>query len=358
MEDTPNTSVDIATGSSTSGSRTIVRRGGKAEPARRRLHWPYLLLSLIIGALLWFGVDLKRMEDLSLDVEVEYQQDLPAEWQFMEPPVCSVRVTLRGTRQDVSAIRKEELAIHPEFPPGSLDGDEYNGTLTLLPTQVRGLPTGVEVASIAPEVIRVVLSKTITRYLTVEAGEIVGTPQAGYTVGKVHQIDPPAMPITATREFLSKITSTDVIRTREFNVDGGRGLVGGMVSLEPIEKDGEIVDVPGFVYMTVELDELPAERDFEDPFEVRMLIDSPFDRYADLNISPPSVRVSVSGPKSVIDSLASNDIVIYADIRERVPAAPGEYNLKCRAIAPNRIRVTRIEPDTVKWITHGLAAPD
>ncbi len=345
------------------GSRTLRRVGVppvSRQPQKKRLNWPYALLSLLIGSLLWFGVDLKRMEDLTLDVEVEFQRQLPADWRFSVPPVRTARVTIRGTRQEISAIRKEELMLEPEFPPGALDGDVYDGMLTLLPTQVRGLPAGIEVQSINPQVTPIRLSKTITRYLTVAAGAITGAPQEGFTVGKVQQIDPPAMPVSATREFLAKIGPSDVIKTREFSVDGGRGLVGGMVGLEPLEKDGQRVEVPGMVYMAVELDEIPAEREFSEPFEVRALIDSPFDRYAGLNISPPSVKVSVSGPKSVVDKLSAGEITIYADLRDRVPAAPGEFNLKCRAITPARVRVTRIEPDTVKWLTRengGPAAP-
>ena len=364
MDETPNTKVAINSLASTgigTTSRIIRRSPPSQEPRKKRLNWPYVMLSLLIGTLLWFGVDLKRMEDMSMEVEIEYQRQLPADWQFASPPLRTARITVRGTRQEISGIRKEELMLEPEFPPGALDGDVYDGMLTLLPAQVRGLPPGIEVQSVSPPTTPIHLSKTITRYLTVEAGEITGAPQEGYAFNKVHQIDPPAMPVTASREFLAKIGPGDVIRTREFSVEDGKGLVGGMVALQPLEKDGEIVDVPGFVYMTVELDEIPVEREFEERFEVRALIDSPFDRYANLNISPPSVKVAVAGPKSVIDKLGAGEIVIYADIRDRVPAAPGEFNLKCKAITPSRVRVIRIEPDTVKWITResgASASPD
>ncbi len=343
------------------GSRTIRRVTPPLPPKQpqKRVNWPYAVLSLLVGTLLWFGVDLKRMEDLTLDVEVEFQRQLPADWKFTTPPIRTARVTIRGTRQEISAIRKEELMVEPEFPPGALDGDVYDGMLTIQNSQVRGLPAGIEVQAINPQVTPIRLSKIVTRYMTVMAGSITGVPQEGYTVGKVQQIDPPAMPISASKEFLSKIGTNDAIRTKEFSVEGGRGLVGGMVGLEPFEKDGQRIEVPGMVYMAVELDEVPAEREFAEPFEVRALIDSPFDRYANLNISPPSVKVTVAGPKSIVDKLGAGEITIYADIRDRVPAAPGEYNLKCRAITPARVRVTRIEPDTVKWLTreNGASAP-
>lgn len=353
MDDTPNTKTKITT------SSRVVRRPPPPQSGQKKgLNWPYALLSLIIGTLLWFGVDLKRMEDMIIDVEVQYQRQLPADWKFVTPPTPTVKVTVRGARQEISGIRKDGLMLEPEFPPGALDGDLYDGMLTFLPTQVRGLPPGIEVTAVTPQITPIHLTKTITRYLTVEAGPVVGTPQEGYVVGRVLPLEPASMPVTASREFLSKLGSTDVIHTREFNVDGAKSRVGGWVALQPLEKDGEVVEVPGTVYMTVEVEETPVEREFPDPFEVRALIDSPFDRYSGLNISPPSVKVVVTGPKSVIDKLSPGEIIIYADIRDRVPAAAGEYNIKCRAITPSRVRVTRIEPDTVKWLTREAQTPE
>ena len=333
-------------------SRTMRRMAPSSpiRPRQRGVNWLYVQLSLLIGCLLWFGVDLKRMEDLTLDVEVELRRHLPADWQLSTAQIRAARVTIRGPRQEVLAIRKEDLLLEPVFPSGALDGDVYDGMLTLLPSQVRGLPVGVEVRSVNPQVAPIRLSKVVTRYLAVAAGDITGVPQEGYAVGNVLQIDPPAMPIIVTREFLAKIGTSDVLRTKEFSVEGGRGLVGGMVGLEPFEKDGQLIEVAGMVYMAVELDEIPVEREFSELFEVRALLNSPFERYTGLNISPPSVKITVAGPKLVVDNLMPGEIFVYADLRDRIPAAPGEFHMKCQAITPPRVQVARIEPDTVKWL--------
>jgi hypothetical protein len=354
MEEKPGKDT-IATATPTGGSRVIRRNPPGGGTGKKRLNWPYLVLSLFIGTLLWFGVDLKRMKEVTLDVEVAYDSHLPADWKFVSPPQRAVRVVLRGPNQEVSNLRREEITLEPEYPKAALDGDAYDGGLTLLPAHVQNLPAGIDVLSVNPPIIPIRLSKIITRYLTVEAGEIEGTPQDGYAFGRVHSIDPPAMSISASREFLSKITSTDVIHTLPFNVDGGKGLVGGMIGLKPFEKDGEVVNVSGHVYMTVELDEVPAEKEIDQPFEVRALVDSPFDRYGKLNLSPPSVKVTVAGPKMILDKLNPAEIIIYADMRDRIPAATGEFNIKCKAVTPSRVRVVRIEPDTVKWLVRDEA---
>lgn len=334
----------------------IARKGGARQ---KRFNWHYALLSLVIGCLLWFGIDMKRMEDKELDVEIEFQRQLPADWKFVDKPATSAKIKIRGPRQDIGNLKSDELSVVPEFPlpTGELTNDFYDIAVPLGADNVRGLPPGVEVLSVSPETLNARIAKTMTKYLTVTPGEIIGTPQEGYVVGKVTQIDPPAMPVSGFGNFLAKLTPSDVLKTLPFSVEGGSGRVGGMVGLEPFEKDGETVKVPGMVYMTVELEEVPAQREFEQPFEVRALIESPFDRYSDLNVSPPSVKVTVAGPKTVIDKLREGDVVIYVDIRDRVPAAPGVFNLKCKAIVPPRVRVTRIEPDTVKWVTHAATPP-
>ncbi|MCC8180970.1 MAG: hypothetical protein LIP23_08690 [Planctomycetes bacterium] len=327
----------------------IMRAPRRAGQKKKRLNWPYAMFSILIGALLWLGIDLKRMEEREMDIEIELQRQLPPDWSFTTPPERNAKIKIRGPRQEVSGIAKGELRLLPAFQLGDLDADQYDVSVPLMTSDVRGLPPGVEAISISPETINVRIAKTMTKYLTVVPGQIIGTPQDGYVVGNTYQIDPPAMPVTGFSSFLSKLSNADVLRTLPFSVEGGAGRVGGMVGLEPFTKDGEVVRVPGMVYMTVELEEVPAERTFEQPFEVRALIESPFDRYADLNVSPPSVKITVAGPKSVVDKLRDGDI------RDRVPAATGEFNLKIKTIAPARVNVTRIEPDTVKWITreHG-----
>ncbi len=332
-------------------SSRVVRRAPVAVGGKKKgVNYWLMFLSLAIGCLLWFGVDLYRMREKTFEVDIDYESQMPADWKFLTPPQRTVQLKLRGPNQVIENLGGGQIGIECEYPKNALEGDSYEGGINLLPSFLRNLPAGVEVLSFQPNVIKVRLSKLITRYIPVAAGEITGTPQDGYAIGKVHQIDPPGMAISASREFLSKITPTDVIRTKPFNVDNGKGLVGGMIGLEPFEKDGEKVNVAGMVYMTVELDEIPAERRFETPFEVRALIDAPFDRFNRLSITPPSVIVTASGPKTIVDKLGAGEITIYADMKDRIPAAPGEFNIKLRAITPQRVRVTRIEPDTVKWI--------
>ncbi|MDR1519781.1 MAG: hypothetical protein LBU23_06505 [Planctomycetota bacterium] len=334
-----------------------------APPPRRLLGRKfdpkYALLSLGIGTLLWFGVDTKRQENRSIDIPIEFK--LPDEWKFTDESQRprTARITVRGSRQAIDAIhRRDELRLEPVFPEGALTGNVYNNMLALQSSQVRGLPAGLEVQDMTPEVIPVSLNRITTKQITVKEGDMAGTPQDGYRMGRVLRIDPPSVKVSAPHDFLSRLGASDVVRTKPLDITGRKGAFGLSVGLEPLEKDGAKVKAPGEVYVTLELEEIPTEREFSQPFEVRALIDSALDRRDAMKISPPSVKVTVAGPQSVIDKLSGGEITIYADMRERVPVADGEFTVKCRSLAPSWVRVIRIEPDTVKWLTREAAVPD
>ncbi|MDR1612617.1 MAG: hypothetical protein LBT97_07510 [Planctomycetota bacterium] len=339
-------------------SHTQVIRKFKRTSVPRDRRRAYLGISLLAGILMWAGIDLRRMEDAVIDVEIEFQRQLPADWTFVAPLENAAKVTVRGSRRQLTAIQEVNLMIQPELSAEALSGDMYKGKVALLPSQVSGLPPGVEIRGISPAAIDVNLARVTTRYIGVEAGDITGEPAPGYVVGAVRRPDPPATAVTGPKQILDKITPADVVRTKAFDVQDGKGVVGGMVGLEPFVKDGETMLPMGQVYLSVELVEIPAVREFEQQLDVKAMIDSPFDRYAGLILSPPAVRVAISGPQSLVDKVNPGEIIVYADIRDRVPAAPGEFNIKCRTIAPPRIQVTKIEPDTVKWIAREAPLPE
>lgn len=327
-----------------------VSRKGSGGSLLNRLDVLTMLVALVLGTMVWFVVDMKRMEEVTIPVDLELERNLPADWKLMNKLASSVQVVMRGSRQALNELNKDNLRIDLNLPEGALVGDVYDGTLTLLPEQVRGKPASVEIKAINPTVIPVSLAKLMTKYVTVEPGEITGTPAQGYTVGQVHQPDPPAMPVVAPKSFLDRIGPGDTIRTKPISIEGGQGMQGAVVELLPFEKDDITVPVPGRVYVAVELPEIPAKRELEEALEVRALVSAPFDMFTDLRLTPQSVKVTVSGPQAVVDKLTANDVTVYVDLRDRVSAAAGEFNVKCKALAPPRVHVTRIEPDTVKWI--------
>ena len=347
-------------------SATLIRRQARpvAAPGWQQSRWPYVLFSLLLGSLLWIGIDTKRMQDTELVVDLGMQHIVPADWKNTVLSDSRIVVSVRGAKQLTSTIREDAISVEPNIPPEAFNGDVFEAKLGISPSQVRGLPPGVQAFAVKPEIISVRFDKMVTRYLPVEPGEITGTPASGYVIGRVSKPEPPDLPITGLKSVLDNLAPGDVIRTESLSVEGQRGTVKEWIKPMPFVKNGKTIDVDGIVSLTVELTEAPIEKTLELPLDVKALIDAPFNRYDNLAFSPPSVSVTVSGPKSAVDNLNPGEIVIFADIRERLPAAPGEYYMKCRYLAPPRVQIVKIEPDTVKWTTHenaptvAEAAPD
>lgn len=343
-------------------SQTIVRRvPGRAGSGKKASRLPYILLSLLLGAILWAGIDMKRMQDTDFVVDLALQQIMPADWKCTILSDDKIVVSARGAKQATVTIREDSLMVEPRFPVGAFDGDVFEGKLGIAPNQVRGLPPGVQAYAVRPDVISVRFDKVVTRYIAVETGDVTGTPADGFTVSRVARTEPSDLKVTAPKTLLDNLTPEDVIHTEPISIQGKKGVVKEWVKALPLVKNGQSIEVEGTVGVTIELTEEPMVKTLEQPIDVKALIDSPFERYGDLNLSPPVVSVTVSGSKQAVENLTPGEIVVYADIRERLPAAPGEYNMKCRFIAPARIQVVKIEPDTVKWITReaaGTAAED
>lgn len=336
-------------------SNTIVRRQLRPLSGKKAARWPSIIISLILGTILWFGIDTKRMQEASLEVDLAVEQVIPAGWRITTLSANKINVTIRGARQANAAILQDAIMVQPTIPREAFDGDVFEGTLGLTPSQVRGLPPGIQVLDVNPSTITVRFDKVVTRYLPVEPGEITGQPAAGFVVGRVGKPEPQDMPITGPKTLLDNISHGDVIKTTNINVEGLKGPVTDWVKPLPFEKNGVTIPLDGTISVTVDLVEAPVVKTLEQPIDVKALIDSPFDRYNNITLSPPVVKVTVSGSQNTVDNLNPGEIVVYADIRDRLPAAPGEYTMRCRTLAPDKIKIVKVEPDSVKWVLHDNA---
>ncbi len=331
-------------------SNTKVRRQIRPLSGKKSARWPTIVISLVLGTVLWFAIDTKRMQEAQLEVDLAVEQVIPAGWSITTLSANKINVQIRGARQANAAIVQDAIMVQPTIPREAFDGDVFEGTLGLTPSQVRGLPPGIQVLDVNPSTITVRFDKVVTRYLPVEPGEIVGQPAAGFIVGKIGKPEPQDMPITGPKTLLDNISHGDVIKTTGINVEGQKGTLTDWVKPLPFEKNGVTIPVDGTISVTVDLVEAPVVKTLDQPIDVKALIDSPFDRYNNLTLSPPSVKVTISGSQNIVDNLNPGEIVVYADIRDRLPAAPGEYTMRCRTLAPDKIKIVKVEPDSVKWV--------
>jgi len=325
-----------------------LRRSGGLD----RWRGPYpLLFSLVLGAMIWGYVDSRRMVVEEFDVALEIE--IPQGWQFVEPPADTVRVRARGPRQVMRSVRRDRLYLLEKIEIPESGVDAFSPDIVLEPEDVDGLSGEITVLSLDPYELHLHLARLKRRWVAVEP-VVTGKPEAGYTVGVI-QAEPRTVPVMAPQYVIDRLTDSDVIRTRPVDISGKRAAVSDRVELEPLVKDEVEIKVPGTVYVLVELPEVPAERTFVEAIPVRVLLSWPLEKMENLTLSPPAVKVTVMGPELVVTRLSAADITVYVDVRQMVPKGQGIFTGKCQSLAPEKVRVVRIDPEVVEYRTAGAA---
>ncbi len=337
---------------SASGKSAPASGGVRRLSGFRRWRGPYpILLSLLLGVLIWGYVDSRRM--VVEEFEVPLQIQIPVGWEMQQAPAEVVKVQARGSRQVMRTIRSGRERRYSglyilqsiEVPPAS--ADTYTARFVLEGSQVQGLPGEVVVLGLQPAEFELHLARLVKRWVPVEP-TIVGKPDMGYTVGLV-QTDPKGVEVIEPKHLIDKLTPSDVLKTAPVDISGKRYGASDRVGLQPLMKSGEIIRAPGTVYVSVELVEIPSERTLEEKVAVRILMGWPPRPMQGVKLQPPSVQVTVAGPELIVTKLSASDVTVYVDVKAMVPKDDEVYTIKCRSLVPEGVEVVKIEPDTVEW---------
>lgn len=320
-----------------------------------RQHAYNVLISVTLGVMIWAYVDSRRMVTHGFDVELRVR--IPAEWQLEKPlPPERIEVQVRGPRLVVSAIQEGRLSLAENILAPGDNADSFNRPVTLLPEKVTGLPEGVDIVDISPKQVDVRLARLITKSVPVEV-TVAGVPAQGYSVGR-KEAEPSVVELRAPKRIIDLISPTDTVKTEPVDVTGKMYVETRYVRLQPLERDGEQVKAQGTVYARVLLPEIPSSRDLEEKIPVRVLADWPPTGLETMRLTPAAVAVRVTGPELALSKLTAKDIVVYVDMRDKIPTDnPGVFMLKCVALAPEKVTVAEIKPPRVAWSQPGAEPP-
>jgi len=157
------------------------------------------------------------------------------------------------------------------------------------------LPSSVELVRVVPPAVHFILDQRVTASLPVKP-VFVGQPVAGRQV-LGWKVDPPAVKVSGPSALLAKLKG---VPTQPVSVEGRSQDF--QVPVVPVPSDPEVtVAEPGPMTLTVFLGEKREERTVG-PVYVRVAGTG-----AVLEADPPSVKVVVEGPQSLVASLAPGD---------------------------------------------------
>lgn len=243
---------------------------------------------------------------------------------------AKVRLTLRGSRSLLNAIRSDDLA------PVQVDLREPGSVVYYFEPERFELPSGIEISEIAPESVTLSWADRATRTIAVRA-RVSGTVDPGLMlVG-----DPVVRPATITvRGAAPDIAVIDLLRTEPIDVTGlPAGRHERRVEVELPSGHLEVVD-DSVVSVAVEIAPEIAERAIP-----RQEISVTGGTLRELR--PNRVRITLRGAPTVLDALDAPSIVPYVDASTIDPLAGTQPILvRVRGI-PEGVELIGVEPEEV-----------
>ncbi len=277
-------------------------------------------LALIIALGLWAAGH--RDTERAIEVPVEFR-NIPSDLMVMDNRVDYVVLRLMGPRTLVSTLDADELKLSLDLngaKPGSLSyplaADYFN------------IPRGVSVARITPPVIHLRLEPVVRRTLPVSV-RISGKPAEGYRVAQT-SVQPENVSVEGPAEDVRRLAA---IETLPVDIEQSRSGTKRRIRLSTEGKPLSIV--PDQVEVSIAIEEEQISRDF-DRVEVRARVFKGI-----YNVTPSTVFLRLSGPKSVIEKLKLPSDRVYLDLKGM---AIGDHSVALVLNLPEEVKVLEQRP--------------
>ena len=297
--------------------------------------------ALLLALLIWWSIRtqfLQARKSVEVKIAVETQS---GEIPLGAPTPEKVTVFLQGNKSMLDNISGNSLKIR--LGTDMATRKEKTCVWDLRPSNVE-MPyaLGVHVSGIEPDTVSLLLDKTASKKLRVEAVLDESRLPKGYKVGKV-TVDPEEITVSAPSTKLEKIKTIRTLPvplaniTHSFDCD----------QEFDTESYSNLVFEQKNVLVQVEILRAEKTRSFH-TLPVRILI-PPSSKKQTLSceiVSAPTVDIQVSGAENVIDLLRKEDIFIFANISDFTK--PGLYRIDLRcAIDKNGITSSTINPPKI-----------
>lgn len=279
------------------------------------------------------------LKERQLPVKVEYANKVAPGYSSFEPIITPSIIVVRGASQVLDKIETARVTVDLN---NATDNLELALPIQLLDTEGKIVP--LDKLQVSPDKVQVfvpVVRDMPTKTVIIKP-VLVGTPQDGYVVART-VVEPDTMKISGSTEKLDQL---DHILTRPIDITGINMNRTYQTGLDAPE--GVSVLYHSMVKVTVQLDETPVTRKFED---VTLILENqPSGVQANLN--PGKVNVTVKGPRAVIENLLMADIRAVIDLKGIDLETVQEEGItkEVRVILPStgNIQLMEVEPSTVE----------
>ncbi len=183
----------------------------RAKPDFSRLtrHWLLKLLSLVIGASLWYFVVGEDQVEMAVTVPIEVH-NLPADLVIANQYKKDIEVTVRGPRRLIQEMRQQHISRPVDLGkarPGSMVIQNDSNSIRF--------PQGIAVQRLQPANITLLVDQLVEKEFPITA-VTRGKPAAGYLFEEV-VLNPAKIAVTGPQAYLARETA---LKTHQINLDG------------------------------------------------------------------------------------------------------------------------------------------
>jgi YbbR domain-containing protein len=291
------------------------------------------ILALLITSVLWLSVA-SRLSQVTLNpVPIEFA-NLSNDLTLSKYDTLSVKIFLRGPKDVIDALRSSDLAVVAD-----LQGVEPGVRVIPLRIDEKKLPSSIDAQSVEvePRNIRVTIERVVEVELPVKP-RIEGEVPPGYEIYHV-AISPERIKVSAPASHIKDVTN---VTTESINVAGKTETFTQQVAIDTGSGNVNTIEDSQKVRLTVVIGEARKERQIEKIAVTFLNVPQGIQPTAKL------VKVNVSGPPSVLDTLTAADLEVTADFAAlREPT--GEVKLSVRFLTfADRLTLRSVEPATVR----------
>lgn len=292
--------------------------------------WSLKLFSLGVAILLFLFVGSESATPADVDFRVEYRT--ADDIMITNDPPTILHTTLHGPWAAFHSF--DPTSLEPVFIDLSQAGP---GTVRhVIDMNAIKAPAGMRVVSIRPAELEVALDRRVERLVPVHP-DIPDLPAFGYEILDVRIVPARARVIGP----VSKMQTIDFISTRSIDVSSREDDLSLEVDLRPPPPPLRLVDK--HVTVSVEIGEEFVQRTFQ---TVPVMLDN---APRGSLVTPPTVPITVKGPRRIVDKLEQEAIEAYVDVNTdvRVGQTQVEKLVQLRHDLPDRTQIVAPVPKVV-----------
>lgn len=285
------------------------------------------VFSLVFAVVLWAVVIGEKHGQMQLTVPLELV-NIPEKAVVVSDVPSSLNVLVQGPRTLLRTLSTRDIRRTVDLRGVGVGWT----TIRILPDSLT-VPRGVEVIRVTPATLDLKLEPLREVVLPV-VPQLIGEVARGYRVDSV-VVDPPKVSLKGGE---SEVVVLSGVRTRPLNVAQASSDVEDRVGLE-LEGLHLVSVSPAKVTLKVKVVPLQMERTVGN-VPVRLI-----QRDLKAEISPQSVSVVVKGPMLTVEELKDSDIQATVNAQG---LSPGKHTLAVTGVAPQGVRVTKVDPARVE----------